>query len=128
MEAIIVDAGPLVAYLERADRDHAWSRAQFKLLHDPLITCDAVLSEAFFLLRQSSGGGEKLLQLLERKIVLPAFDLAAELARVSSLMRCYETVPMSLADACLVRMAELHEPGRVFTLDSDFKIYRKNRR
>ena len=65
---------------------------------------------------------------MERGIIIPAFDLTAELSNTAQLMRRYEDVPMSLADACLVRMAELHRDSAVLTLDSDFRIYRKNRR
>jgi uncharacterized protein len=51
METVIVDAGPLVAYLQKGDQDHDWAVEQFQWLHAPLLTCDAVLSEAFYLLR-----------------------------------------------------------------------------
>jgi uncharacterized protein len=100
----------------------------FQRLGSPLLTCDAALSEAFFLLQQTHGGAEKLLALLERGLIIPDFDLLAELPAVAQLLRRYKSVPMSLADACLVRMAELHRDATVFTLDSDFHIHRKNRR
>ncbi len=69
-----------------------------------------------------------MIELLAMGIVVPAFDLAAELPAVGQLLRKYESVPMSLADACPVRMAELHRGAAVFTLDGDFRIYRKHRR
>jgi predicted nucleic acid-binding protein len=128
MEAVIVDAGPLVAYLNKDEQDHEWTQARFKELHAPLLTCDAALSEAFFLLQNTHGSSEKLLGLLERGVVVLQFDLRAELPGIGQLLRRYSAVPMSLADACLVRMAELHKGAKVFTLDSDFQIYRKNRR
>ena len=128
METVIADAGPLVAYLKRDDKDHDWAEQVFRRLASPLRTCDAALSEAFFLLQQTHGGADKLLTLLERELVIPDFNLAAELPAVGQLLRRYESVPMSLADACLVRMAEVHRDAAVFTLDSDFRIYRKNRR
>ena len=128
METVISDAGPLVAYLKRDDKDHDWAEQVFRRLASPLRTCDAALSEAFFLLQQTHGGADKLLTLLERGLVIPDFNLAAELPAVGQLLRRYESVPMSLADACLVRMAEVHRDAAVFTLDSDFRIYRKNRR
>ena len=128
METVMVDAGPLVAYLKRDDRDHVWAREVFQRLTTPLLTCDAVLGEAFFLLQQTHGGTGRLIELLEKGIVVPGFDLAAELPAVGQLLRKYESVPMSLADACLVRMAELHRDATVFTLDGDFQIYRKHRR
>ena len=128
METVIADAGPLVAYLKRNDKDHAWAVEMFQRFTAPLLTCDAALSEALFLLQQTRGGTEQLLSLLERGLVVPDFELAAELPIVTQLLRRYADVPMSLADACLVRMAELHRGAAVFTLDSDFKIYRKHRR
>ncbi|MHB8523565.1 MAG: hypothetical protein ACYDH9_22805 [Limisphaerales bacterium] len=66
--------------------------------------------------------------LLERGLLFPAFDVRVELIAVAQLMRRYESVPMSLADACLVRMAELHRSAVILTLDRDFTIYRKHRR
>jgi uncharacterized protein len=117
-----------VAYLKRDDKDHDWAREMFHRLTSPLRTCDAALSEAFFLLRQTHGGTGKLLALLERGLGIPDFNLLAELAAVGQLLRRYESVPMSLADACLVRMAELHRDATVFTLDGDFKIYRRHKR
>ena len=128
MEPIIVDAGPLVAYLKKDDQDHAWVAEQFRQWRSPLRTCDAALSEAFFLLRQTHNGPGQLLALLEREVVLPDFDLRQQLPAVAQLMRRYEDVPMSLADACLVRMAELYSGSAVFTVDSDFRVYRKHRR
>lgn len=128
MPAVIVDAGPLVAYLKKDDHDHAWAEAHFRELRAPLLTCDAVLSEAIFLLGETHGGVSKLLGLLERKIVVPDFGLRSELPAIGNLLRRYADVPMSLADACLVRMAELWDDSTVFTLDSDFRIYRRNRR
>ena len=124
----MVDAGPLVAYLKRDDQDHVWAREVFQSLNRPLVTCDAVLGEAFFLLQPIHGGTRRLLELLDNGLVVPGFNLAAELPAVGQLLRKYESVPMSLADACLVRMTELHRDATVFTLDGDFRIYRRHRR
>src|SRR5437879_10554630 len=113
---ILADAGPLVAYLKRDDEHHDWAKESFHRFKTPLLTCDAALSEAFFLLQQTHSGSEQLLALLERGIVVPDFDLAAELPTVAHLLRRYQNVPMSLADACLVRMAERERDAFVFTL------------
>lgn len=120
--------GPLVAYLKSDDKDHVWAKEVFQRLTDPLLTCEAALGEAFFLLQQTHGGTGRLIGLLNNAVVVPAFELAAELPAVGQFLRKYESVPMSLADACLVRMAELHLNASVFTLDGDFRIYRKHRR
>lgn len=128
METVIVDTGPLVAFLRRDDSDHPWAVSQFRGLNEPLLTCEAVLSESIFLLSQSPGGVQKLTNLIDRGLVVPTFNLSDEWTSVSQLLRRFDDVPMSLADACLVRMTELHPYSKVFTLDSDFKIYRRNRR
>jgi predicted nucleic acid-binding protein len=60
--------------------------------------------------------------------VVPAFDLANDLDRVLKLMQKYADVPMSLADACLVRMSETLENPVVLTTDDDFRIYRRHGR
>ena len=118
METVIVDAGPLVAYLDAGDQHHDWAAAQFRLFDQPLLTCEAALSEAFFLLRDTSGAVERLLQLLDRGLVIPRLHLEQELPAIASLMRRYQQVPMSLADAGLVRLAELHPPAKVFTAEA----------
>src|SRR5262245_34818416 len=115
METIIVDAGPLVAYLRKDDADHDWAKERFQEFRHPLQTCDAVLSEAVFLLEQTRSGVGPLLDLLDRGVVVPSFNLRAELPAVLRFLRRYKNVPMSLADACLVRMAELFEVSIVFT-------------
>jgi predicted nucleic acid-binding protein len=69
-----------------------------------------------------------LLNLISRGLVVPEFSLAAEIQAIQHLMKTYRNIPMSLADACLVRMAEIHEHSKVMTLDSDFVVYRKSRR
>lgn len=85
------------------------------------------MTEACFLLRSLHGGKEAAIALLRRGIVRIPFDLSEEAQAIEASMRRYSSVPMALADACLVRMAELLPNSEVFTLDSDFVIYRKNR-
>lgn len=128
MAAVIVDTGPLVAFLRRDDAHHAWVTAQLASLDPPLITCEAVLSEAAFLLRRASHGADALLALVRRKLVRVPFQLEPELPAIERLMTRYADVPMSLADACLVRMSETHAGSAVFTLDGDFRTYRRHGR
>jgi predicted nucleic acid-binding protein len=122
----LVDAGFLIALLNRRDRHHAWAKAQIPHLPWPWQTCDAVLSEAFHLVGTS--GGPTLAALLQRGAVVPAFRLREELPRVLSFMQKYGDVPMSLADACLVRMSEIASDPVVVTTDTDFRIYRRHGR
>jgi len=94
----------------------------------PLLTCEAVVAESLFLLRRGGIDAAGLLNLIIRGLVIPKFPLVAEIQAIHQLMRRYRNLPMSLADACLVRMAEIHERSVVMTLDSDFVIYRKSHR
>ncbi len=106
--------------------DRAWTRPNPSA---PLRTCDAVLSEACFLLRHTHGGVRQLLALVARGIVTLDFDLRAELAAVAESMRRYENIPMSLAGACVVRMSQLFEDSVVYTVDrKDFSLYRRRGR
>jgi predicted nucleic acid-binding protein len=125
---VLVDTGPLVAYLDRSDRDHTWAKQTFMHISRPLLTCEAVIAESLFLLRRGGIDPDGLLNLISRGLVLPNFRLDAEIASIQQLMKSYRNVPMSLADACLVRMAEIYESSAIMTLDSDFTIYRKSRR
>src|SRR5947208_4321861 len=101
---VLIDAGFLVALLNRRDGHHEWAAAQAKHLAPPWGTCEAVLSEAFHLL--GSPGTPALTALLRRRAVVVAFGLSNELKSVLALMQKYANRPMSLADACLVRMTE----------------------
>ena len=125
---ILADTGPLVAYLVQTDEHHRWAAAAFASFHEPLETCEAVISEAIFLLRSGGVGAEVLLQMLERGAVRTGFSMAENRADVLSLLRKYADQPMSLADACLVRMAELNDHCQIFTTDRDFSIYRRKGR
>lgn len=87
-----------------------------------------MLSEACFLLQDEDGGADAVLQLVALGIVRSDFHVAAEIDSLRMLMKKFANVPMSLADACLVRMTELDRKSVVLTLDSDFAIYRRNRR
>jgi predicted nucleic acid-binding protein len=126
--SIIVDTGPLVALLNRRERHHAWASKVMDAIEPPIFTCDPVLSEACFLLQDAEGGPDAVLQLVVRGIVRSDFRVTAEIDSVRALMKKFASVPMSLADACLVRMTELDQKSVVLTLDSDFRNYRRNRR
>ncbi|WP_295453580.1 PIN domain-containing protein [uncultured Thiodictyon sp.] len=124
----IVDTGPLVAFLDRRERHHAWAVAQMRTLKAPLLVCESVLTEAMFLLSGFPAAREKLMHWLDRGVLEIGFNLADHKQTVTALLLKYQDVPMALADACLVRMTEIHDRHVVFTLDSDFSIYRKHGR
>ncbi|HEY3171361.1 MAG TPA: PIN domain-containing protein [Thermoanaerobaculia bacterium] len=127
-EAVLVDTGPIVAFLNSRDRYHEWSKETFAGIEAPVLSCEAVLSEACFLLRNARGGGEAVLKLLDRGLVRLPFHLEAETGPIGRLLSRYSNVPMSLADACLVRMSEQISDSVLLTLDRDFKVYRKHGR
>jgi predicted nucleic acid-binding protein len=91
-----------------------------------LLTCEPVLTEAAFLLKREGREADPLFALLERGVIRIALNIQEEQADLRALMRRYRNRPMSLADACLVRLSELQTDGEVFTLDSDFRIYRRH--
>jgi uncharacterized protein len=124
----IIDTGPIVGLLDADDKHHQWAREMFGSLEPPFTTCEAVLAEACFLVRKMQGGIGAIFSLLDRNVLAVPFRLEPNKAEVQALLTRYASVPMSLADACLVRMAELDSKGTVLTFDSDFKIYRRNGR
>ena len=124
---VLVDAGAIVSFLDRREQYHAAVDGLFRELPKPFYTCESVVSEAYFLFRRSTIAQQKVIGLITSGAVVIDFSLAYEIEGVAALLKKYENVPMSLADACLVRMSEVSSGTLVFTLDSDFKIYRRNR-
>ena len=123
----ICDTDPLVAYLNRLDPYHAWAVNVMKDAHPPLLTSEAVLTEALYFLRDDRLDVDPLFALLERGALELRFDLAAHWPRVRTLMARYDR--MDLADATIVVMSEQHARCRVLTVDrKDFGIYRRNDR
>jgi len=127
-ENVLLDTGPLVAFLNRRDKFHNWALAQWDQIKPPMLTCESVVSEACFLLAGTNTGIDSVMQLIQRKITTVSFHLDEHIQPVKKLLLKYRSVPLSLADACLIRMSELHPNSRIFTLDSDFNLYRKDRR
>jgi predicted nucleic acid-binding protein len=105
---------------------HEWAVEQWKQLRAPLLTCEPVLTEAAFLLKREGRDTDLLFTLLERRVIHIALAIREQHADLRALMRRYRNRPMSLADACLVRLSELHEAAEVLTLDGDFRIYRRH--
>jgi predicted nucleic acid-binding protein len=124
---IIIDTGFLVALLNRTEQYNAWVKTQLNDISSPIITCEPVVTEACFLLRKIHGGEKTILDFINSKKLQIPFKLDDESLAVQALMERYKSVPMSLADACLVRMAEIYSNSVILTLDSDFRVYRKNR-
>ena len=128
MKRIIVDTGPLVALLNGSDVYHEWARNTMSRLKPPLFTCEPVLAEAAYLVRRLPGGPQAVLDLLARGVVQVDFRVDSDLLALRTLLTKYASVPMSLADACLVRMSEVMPRSHILTLASDFKVYRRRGR
>jgi predicted nucleic acid-binding protein len=126
--AAIVDTGPLVAFMDRAERHHGWVIQRIETLQPPLLVCEPVLAETMYLLGRFPRAQDALFGLLDNGAIALAFHIEEHVAALRGLLRKYRDTPMSLADACIVRMAEIHDRYAVLTLDSDFTVYRKHGR
>jgi uncharacterized protein len=123
----VCDNGPLVAFLNRNDPHHRWAVALMQRVPAPLLTCEAVLTEAAYFLREDGLSVDALFVLLERGVLRIEFDLRGHWPRLRTLMARYDH--MDLADACIVAMTEQHRKVRVLTVDRrDFSTYRRNDR
>ena len=120
----IADTGFIVAFARRNDQHHDWAVEIAKQITEPLLTCEAVLAEAAFHLESSS----YVLQLVQDEMLRLAFDGSRHLAQLADLAHRYRDRKPDLADLCLIRMSELNPKHVVITVDSDFRVYRRNRR
>ena len=127
IKAVLLDAGPWVAYLRRADQHHVWAREQFSA-REEFVSCEAVLAEVCARLQYYGNDPLVALEFVKSGVVTLDFDLQSELISVENLMRKYRDQPMDLADACLVRMTEMKPRSLVVTTDENFKFYRRNGR
>jgi predicted nucleic acid-binding protein len=123
----ICDTGPLLAYLNRHDPHHAWAVSIMRQIPPPLLTCEPVLTETLYFLREDRLDVEPVFLMLERGALVVDFDLSTRWPRLRTLMARYEQ--MDLADAAVVAMTEIHGRCQVLTLDrTDFSVYRRNDR
>jgi uncharacterized protein len=128
MTRIVIDTGPLVAYFNGRDKWHKWVVEQMQSFTAPLLTCEPVLTEACFLIHRAGGRAADLIRKVNHGVLEIAMGLSTESETIETLLKRYEDTPMSLADACLVRISERIPDCRLFTLDSDFEHYRRNGR
>ena len=124
MKPVLLDSGVVVALLDSAERHHGRCVATLNGLDRPLLTCEAVIAESCYLLRRVPGASERILENIERGNFQIPLRLANTAPQIRALMRKYRNIPASLADACLITMAEEFETGDILTLDSDFLAYR----
>ena len=127
MKRVILDAGPLVAWLCPKDEHHRWAGEVFLSLGPGCVVCEAVLAEVCHLAAKEGVAPERVLAQLERGRMMVA-PLAGEMDTLRSLLKQYQDIGMDFADACVVRLAELTDSVAVCTTDTDFRVYRKHGR
>jgi predicted nucleic acid-binding protein len=120
----IADTGFIVAFGDRNDIHHGWALEVANRITEPLLTCEAVLSEAAFHLESSS----YVLKLVRDAMLKVAFDCDQNTAKLKEFADRYRDRRPDLADLCLIRMSELYPRHTVITADGDFRVYRRNKR
>ncbi len=126
MPVTLIDAGPLTALLNPNDDWHSRAREIIQRLPAPLLTSEPVLTEVSYLLRRDRCDADELFALAEEDVIRVGIRFDKEQTPLRELMARYRNIPMSLADATLVRLSELHRDCRLFTFDSHFRIYRRH--
>lgn len=127
-DIVLADAGPLVALFNRSDAHHDWALSRFREFREPLRTTEPVLTEALHLLGRAPSGRANLLALWKRDLLRVDLSAEKEKSALIALMNRYSNVPASLADASIIRLSEIHSRCKVWTIDGDFRIYRRNGR
>jgi uncharacterized protein len=122
---ILLDTGPLVALLSRSDANHDRARRIVGACTPPFHCCEAVVAEACFLMRKvHAAGPAEVVDLGARGFYSIAIAAEEHWAKIGALLKKYSNRPISLADACLIRCAEIHQEPRILTFDSDFHVYK----
>jgi predicted nucleic acid-binding protein len=122
---ILLDTGPLVALLSRNDANHDRARRFFASCAPPFRCCEAVVAEACFLMRKvHAAGPAAVVGLGARGVYKIAISAGEHWAHIEMVLSKYSDRPISLADACLIRCAEIHQEARILTFDDDFSVYR----
>ena len=124
MKPVLLDTGCIVALLDRSERHHDACVSAVAELRAPLVTCEPAIAEACYLLRGIPSAVDAILENVQHRIFQIPLQLEVQAGAVRGLLKKYARVPMDLADACLVHLAEELGTGEILTLDSDFQIYR----
>lgn len=125
---VILDTGPLVAALDAGEKHHRWAVEQFKTIRPPLITSEAILTEACHIVRRSDRAVDQIAEYLSSRLIESRCPLSTSPERVFGLIRKFRDVPMSLADASVVALVEQNPDSLVFTMDAHFHVYRQRNR
>lgn len=129
MKPALLDTGVIVALLDRSESLHRACAGTVTEVRSPLVTCEAVIAESCYLLRNLPGAAEAVIENVSAGIFQVPFQLSREAAAIKQILRKYRDRRIDLADACLIRLADQFETPDILTLDEDFTIYRwgKNR-
>jgi predicted nucleic acid-binding protein len=127
MTPVLLDTGVIVALLDRSEKRHAECVAVIEELKQPLVTCEAVIAESCYLVRNMAGAPEAILENIDRGIFQIPFQLSQSASAVRAILRKYRDIPADFADACLIHLADILDSGKILTLDSDFHSYRWRR-
>jgi uncharacterized protein len=98
---VLIDTGPLVAFINRREYLHSWVINTLATIEQPLLSCEPVIVETCFLLRNIYGGQEAVMSLLAEEKIIISISLSEEAEVIKQLLRQYQSVPMSLADCHL---------------------------
>ena len=124
MKPVLLDTGVIVALLDRSESFHKACARAVREVEAPLVTCEAVITESCYLLRNLSGASGAVIENVAAGIFQVPFQLSQDTAGVRQVLRKYKDRKIDLADACLIRLADEFGTGDVLTLDQDFAIYR----
>jgi predicted nucleic acid-binding protein len=124
VKPVLLDTGVIVALLDRSEKLHEACADAVRELEAPLITCEAVIAESCYLLRNLAGAPEAVIENVAAGIFQVAFQLSREAVAVKRVLRKYRDRKIDFADACLIRLADEFGIGDILTLDHDFAIYR----
>ena len=127
MRPVLLDTGVIVALLDRSERQHQTCVSIVKALTQPLVTCEAVVAESCYLVREMPSAADAILENVEKQIFQVPFSVARSASAVRRILRRYRDQNIDLADACLIRLAEEVETGEILTLDADFRVFRWRR-
>ena len=124
MKPVLLDTGVIVALLDRSEKFHKACAETIQSLPAPLITCEAVIAETCYLLRNLPGAAEAVVENVAARIFAIPYQLSQDASALNRYLRKYRDRQIDLADACLIRLADQFETSDILTLDKDFQIYR----
>jgi hypothetical protein len=122
--SILIDTGPMLAMINRRDRWHKRCTAILPRLPLPLLTSEAILTELLYLVRLDPRAAQAVWNFVHSGAITLGAIGDQDLPGLESLMKQYADVPMDFADATLVYLAQRERLSAVFTVDSDFLVYR----